>query len=160
MKKAFTIIELLIYMGLMAVFLVLMGEIFFSVLDLQLESKASSDVQQDGEYILTRLGYDVRRATAMTVPATIGQSGGTLVLTIGGTNYTYAVTGGDLQITGNGVTNNLTSFGSQITDFSVTRLGNPAGKANININFTLTSRDVTLRNTHETKSYQESLTLR
>jgi hypothetical protein len=160
MKKGFTIVELVIYMGLMATFLVIMGGIFFSILDLQLESKASSDVQQDGQFILSRLGYDIRRATAVTVPAVAGQTGTSLTLTIGGASFAYAVVGGDLQMTTGGVTSNLTSFGSEISNFSIMRLGNVGGLPSLKIGFTLSSRDTTLRQAKEIKSYEETLTLR
>lgn len=159
-KKGFTIIELTIYMGLMAILLVILGGIFFSILDLQLESQASSDVQQDGQYILARIGYDVRRATSVSVPAAAGQTGSSLTLVIGGANYTYAVSGTDLQLTAGAAVDNLTSYGSGISSFSISRLGNPGGKASLQIRFTLTSKTSTLRNTYETKDYEETLTLR
>lgn len=159
-RQGFTIVELIIYMGLVSVFLTMMGQVFFSILDLQLESKASSDVQQDGQYILARMGYDVRRATAVVTPGTAGQAGSILTLTIGGAAYTYSVNGGDIQLTTGGVTQNLTSFGAKIDNFWVTRLQNPGGKPSLNISFTLTSRDVNLQQRSEVKSYQQSLTLR
>jgi Tfp pilus assembly protein PilW len=159
-KKGFTIVELLIYMGLMSGFLVIMGNVFFSVLDLQLESKASSDVQQDGQFILSRLGYDLRRATAVSVPATAGETGNSLIMTIGGSNFAYSVNGGDLQLTAGGGSQNLTSFGSSIQDFSVTRLQNPGGLPSLKISFTLVSRDTNLQQRSEVKSYEETLTLR
>lgn len=159
-KAGFTIVELLLYMGLMAILLVVMGGIFFSVLDLQLESQGSSDVQQDGEFILARIGYDVRRASSVTVPASAGQTGNSLVLVIGGTSYTYAVSGTDLGLSVGGVTQFLTSYGSNISNFSVTRLGNPGGKASLDISFTLTSKTSTLNQIYQTKNYEEALTLR
>jgi len=159
-RQAFTIVELVIYMGLMSVFLVIMGSVFFSILDLQLESKASSDVQQDGQFILSRLGYDVRRATGVTAPASAGQTDSTLNLTIGGNSFVYAVSNGDLQLTVGGVSQNLTSFGSTISDFSVTRLQNTGGLPSLKIGFTLVSQDTNLKQESEIKSYEETLTLR
>jgi len=49
MKKAFTFIEILIYMGLVSVFLVVLANMFITLLDTQLETTGSSAVDQDGQ---------------------------------------------------------------------------------------------------------------
>ena len=145
-QKAFTLVELIIYMGIMAIFLTVLTSIFLSVLDVQLQSEATSAVQTDSRYILSRLVYDIHRASSITIPAASGQTANSLVLDVA----SFASVGENLQING---TDNLNSFATSLTNFSVTRLGNPSGKHTLTINFTLTDRS-------EIKDYQISVGLR
>ena len=69
MKRAFTIIELLIYMGLLAGLITILGTVLSQVIDVQLESQAISAVEQDGRFILARLNYDLHRVASVTTPA-------------------------------------------------------------------------------------------
>ena len=135
----FTIVELVIYSALLLVFLLVLTQIFFSVLDVQLESEATSAVTQDGRYIVLRLIYDVSRATAMTTPAALGQQTSNLVLTIGGTTYTYSVTGGILSLNDGTTTQRLNSVGTTISNPTFRRLGNVSGKNSVKFAFTVTS---------------------
>ena len=144
--KAFTLVEILIYMGIMAIFLTVLTNIFLTVLDVQLQSEATSNVQIDARYILSRLVYDIHRAGSISTPASAGQTANTLVTNVA----SYASASGNLQI--NGI-DNLNSFATNLTNFSVTRLGNPSGKHTLTINFTLIDQT-------ETKDYQISVGLR
>ena len=89
MKKAMTVIELLVFMGILSVFLVILTQIFQQSLDVQLESSASSSVNLTGNFLLHRLEYDIRRASAITTPGAAGQTTSTLSLVIGGVTHTY-----------------------------------------------------------------------
>ena len=62
MKKAFTLIELLIYMALVGLFLVVLTNMLATILETQAESTAASLVDIDGRYILARLAYDANTA--------------------------------------------------------------------------------------------------
>ena len=146
MKKAFTIVELIIYMGIMAVLLTVITSIFLSVLDVQLQSEATTSVQSDGRYILSRLVYDIHRAANITTPASAGQTATSLVTDVA----SYASVGDNLLING---TDNLNSYATKLANFSVTRLGNPSGSHTLTVSFTLTDQT-------ETKDYQISVGLR
>ena len=84
MKKAFTLIELLIFMGILAALLGILSQILASALAVQVESQTASSVHSDGRYLLSRLTYDVRRASNITSPASAGLTSPTLTLTISG----------------------------------------------------------------------------
>ena len=99
MRRAFTMVELLIYLALMSIFLVIFGQIFFSVLDTQLKSRAVSAVQQDELYLLSRFGHDIRRATAVTSPASAGEISSSLAITVNSVNHTYGASSGSLTLT-------------------------------------------------------------
>jgi len=130
MKRGFTIIEMLIYMGLLSIFLVVMSGMFISILDVHLESQAAAGVQQDGQYILLRLAYDMQRAGTFTV------SVDNKTLTSPGF-FTYSETGGNLT---NG-TDVLNGSQTAISNLKFVRLANSAAgsKATVQVSFTLKS---------------------
>ena len=142
MKKAFTLIELLIFMGILAALLGILSQILASALAVQVESQTASSVHSDGRYLLSRLTYDVRRASNITSPASAGLTSPTLTLTISGSPYIYALSGTDLQLTTPSSTDNLNSFATQVSAFSVSRLGNSNGEPTITVSFTVTDRSV------------------
>lgn len=137
-QKGFTLVEIILYMALLSIFLIVLTDIFVSILDVRRESEATSAVEQDGRYILNRFMYDIPRASSVTTPASLGGSGSTLAIVIGGTNYTYSLSGGNLQLN-DGTINNLNSSGTSLSDISFQRIGNSGGKDTIKIQFTLTS---------------------
>ncbi len=160
MKRAFTLIEMLIYMGIMSAFIVVLTNIFVSVLDVQLQSQAVSSVEQDGRFILSRLSHDIRRAQSITTPASAGSSAQSLVLVIGGSTYTYSDSSGSLTLNSPLGLGSLTSFDTTVSGFTVTRIGNTSGKHSLQINFTLTSVTVSNADRPEIKSFQTTVGLR
>jgi hypothetical protein len=147
-------------MGLLASFMMVLGSLLFSILDVKLESVGSSDVDLDGQFLLARMSYDIRRASAVTVPASLGASASGLTLTISGVSYAYTSTSGNLNLTVSGDTQRLNSPGTSVSTFSVTRLGNPSGKASLEVTFSLTSNTVSLHQVAQTRTYQTAIDLR
>ena len=131
-----TLIEMIIYMGLLSILLVILTNMFASILDVRTESEATSSVQQDGRFLLSRLSYDINRATSISAPLNLGDTSGNLSMTIGATTYTYSLVGGNLQLG----TDNLNSSESSVSNLSFRKVGNSGGKDNIKIHFTLTSK--------------------
>jgi hypothetical protein len=160
MRKAFTFIEMLIYMGLVSVFFIVLSGMFGAILDLQLESRASSAVDQDAQYLLARINYDMRRASRLLTPASPGEISQSLSLNIGGSTYTYAVVGQKLQLTVSGVSHVLNSFDTQTTDFTVTRIGYDSSTPSARISLGLESVTVSLTQQPQTRSYLTTVSLR
>lgn len=133
-----TFVELLIVMALLGIFLVVLTTIFTTTLDVQSESESYSATVSDGRFIMARLNYDIARATAVTTPASLGSSAASLVMTVGGSTYTYALSGNNLQLTDSVGTANLNSA-TQVSSLTFQRLGNSGGKDTIRYSFTLTS---------------------
>ncbi len=158
-KKGLSIVELIIYMGLLSILLVVLTDVFVSIIDVRKESEAVSAVEQDGNYILARLFYDVSRASSISTPASLGASTSSLLITIGGVNYTYSLNGSNLQLVNNNGTDVLNSINTTVSSPTFLRIGNSGGKNTIQISFTVSS--VTQRNHGpETKTYQTSVGLR
>lgn len=135
----FTFVELLLYMGILALLLLVQTQIFTSVLGVRLESEANSEVAQDARYIMARLIYDINRAENITQPATPSDQTDSLGLIINGELHTYSQSGENLLLTNNLETNNLNSYGSRISNLSFKRLGNQNGKNTVTVLLTLTS---------------------
>jgi type II secretory pathway pseudopilin PulG len=134
-----TLIEVLVVMGMLSAMLVVLATVFTSAADTQLQSKSYSATLSNGQFIMARLNYDIARASAVTTPASLGDSGATLTLVIGGNNYTYDVSGGDLRLTDNTGTDNLNGNDATISGLNFQELGNSGGKPTILYSFTVTS---------------------
>lgn len=142
-QKGFTLIEQLIYMGLLSIFLITLTEMFVSILNVRKESEAVSAVEQDGRFILARLAYDLNRADSITTPAAAGATGNTLVIVIGGVSYTYSLNGTNIQIASTVATEKINSTGTTVSNLTFQRIGN-GNKDTIKTQFTING--VTQRN--------------
>jgi len=158
--KGFTLIELLIYIGLLSIFLVVLSQIFGSVLDAQLESQSTSAVHRDGRFILSKLTYDVHRANSIVLPASLGASSTSLQLDISGIN-TYSLNNGNLELTNSLGTNNLNSADTTVSNLNFTRIGNSVANAKntVRITYTITSKIVRPKGL-ETKDFQTTIGIR
>lgn len=136
-QKGVTFIEMLIYMGLLAILLVILTEMFVSILDLRLDAQTTSGVDHDGKFIMTRLAYDINRAESITTPTVSGESSNTLEIIIGGVTNTYSVSGSILELSNGLGTSGLNGSTTTISDLSFLRLGN-----SIKYSFTVTSEAI------------------
>lgn len=158
-KKGFTLVELIIYMGLLTVLILVFTQIFTSILDNQSSSQSTSRVAEDGRYIYSRFIYDVNRAQSISIPAALGSSSANLVLTINSAQYTYSTNSGNLTVTDPTGTYALNGFGTTISNVNFQRIGNAGGKHTIQMNFTVTS-NMGLHGAFENKSFQTTAGLR
>jgi len=160
-QKGVTLIELILYMAILAVLLTILTSVFVSALDVQSESESSSSVEQDGNYLLARLAYDIHRAQSINIPAANGVTANNFQIVIGGVNYTYSVDeNNNLILTNDSGVNNLNNYGTSISAFSVSRLGNAGGAEDaLRITFTVTSRAKRISG-FEAKNFQTNLSLR
>src|SRR3989344_9090196 len=72
--RGVTLIELLLYMGLLALFLLVLTDIFVAITSVRTETETTSAVEQDGRFIISRLAYDVSRADSISIPPQLGQT--------------------------------------------------------------------------------------
>ncbi len=159
-QRGFTLVEMLLYMGIFSILMIVLMQIFISAIDTQLTSKATSSVDQDGAYILSRLSYDISRAQAVIAPSSYGSGSNNLTIQIGGSDYTYSLDSNDnLIVTNTYGTNQLNSVDTTLNNLTFTRIGNPAGKDTIQMSFQLKS--TTQRNTgYELRNFTTTVSLR
>ena len=152
-EKGLTLIETVIYMGLLSILLVVLTDMLVSILDLRLETQAVSAVDQDGKFIIQRLNYDVSRSDSITTPANPGDTSSTLVLDIDGESYTYSISGNQLDLTNNSGTQSLSGSESIISDLEFRKLGPAAKRTVVQTEFTVTS-DAELNKGTEVRNFR------
>ncbi len=158
-KRSYTLIELLMFMGLFSILLVVFTQVLTSILDVRTESESISSVEQDGNFLLNRFTYDIPRATSINQPAAVGLTSDTLNIIIDGIAYIYSLNGGNLELNVNSGVNQLNSVNTSISNLSFIRIGNDDGKDTLRISYTVTSRIERISGL-ESKSYQTTVGLR
>jgi type II secretory pathway pseudopilin PulG len=138
-KKGATLIELLLYMGLMAIFLTVISQIFITSLSNQLEAESISSLEQDGRFILARFGYDIGRASSVVTPSSPGEAKTMLKLLIDSDEYVYSLSGNNLVLTNALGADQLNSVNTTVSNLQIVTLGNTGGKFSIRVSFKLTS---------------------
>lgn len=132
-EKAFTLVELLIYMALFIGFLMILSALFISILDTQLNSSTSSQIDQDSWYLINRLQYDVYRADNIELPAANGEESDVLVLDVDGSSITYLINNDKLSIIENSQIRPLVNPETSVLNLNFKKLGNDDGTSTITI---------------------------
>lgn len=159
LNRGFTLVELLIAMVLFSIFILVLTDIFSSVLNVKKESESTSYIDQDAQYIISRLFYDIPLASAVAVPSSLGATSSTLQVTISGATYTYSSSSGNLVLTTASGANALNSFNTALNSLSFLRLGKGSGKDTVQVQFTLISK-LRQASGYESKSYQTTIGIR
>lgn len=134
-----TLIELLIVLALFPIVLVALGWVFAAVTEGQLRSIAQSSVDQEQQFILSKLSSDVARAEALLVPAAPGASGNVLQMELPDGPVQYSLSGSTLM-RADAISNvPVSSTRVLVDDFSVTRLGSPSGFPSARVTMSLSS---------------------
>jgi len=139
-NKGFTLVELLLYMGIFSIFLLITLQMFSSIFEIQLESEATSSAGTDGKFIVQRFTYDVTRASSISDPTIDGASTNSLTLVVNGQNLIYRLNSGDLILENEttGTVDQLNSSESTVSNLSFIKLDG-GDKDTVQISFTLTS---------------------
>jgi type II secretory pathway pseudopilin PulG len=157
--SGFTLVELLMYMGLLSILLVALTTIFVAIIDTQLNAQATSYVAQDGRYIYSRLIADIHKASSVQSPQNLGDTTNSLQMTISSASASYSLADGNLILTDTTGSHVMNSFGTTISDLSFTRIGNVNGKHTFRINFTVSGNRVA-DSSPEVKDFQTTAGLR
>ncbi len=140
-RSGFTLVELLLYMGLFSALMMVILEIFITTLEVESRAWSDSVVSQDGQYILARLTYDIRRADQILEPVDFGSPAQTLRLDVDGAEVSYQLTGEELTITDSTGTYQLHSPATNIANLSFTKLGDAQELITVETDFEIKSPD-------------------
>lgn len=158
-NAGFTLLELLLSMGILMILIAILTTVFGQILDVQLESKSVSSVDQNGRYIMARFTHDMQSAQTIVVPAAPGEQSDTLQIRVNSINYTYSASqSGDLVLINNNGTDVLNNSSASISALTFTRIGNGDTNDTIRVGFTVTSKTQQSRGADQ-KSFQTTLGL-
>ncbi len=157
-NRGFTLVELLIYIGLLGMFLVVLLDIFVMTLNTKLESESSSALAQDSRYVLSKLNYEIMNADSIEIPAS-GTTGTTLRIVNSGTAKTFASSSGSLVLTAGGQTLSLTGLDTNLIGLSFQNTSAVGGKPTIKFSFTLES-NINVNNDNDSQTISSSVSVR
>ncbi len=143
-QLGFTLVELLLFMGLFTGFLTVLSALFVSTLDTQAESVASANLDQNSWYLLSRFQYDFGQASSVVFPVNNGDVDTILTLDQSGTPVSFSLASGQLIITRGGVSSALTSDGITVSNLSFQRLGSDDGAVTVTVHMELTDAEKSL----------------
>lgn len=142
--KGFTLIEILLYLGILTIVSVSVLQIFTSILDNKSETEMASDVFIDGRYIIDKLRYDSLRANKIVSPSNLAQSTASAQFKIGSIDYTYSLQDGNLILKNFSTLSEdqLNSVNTTVSDLSFLKRSDTSGKTTdtLTITFSLTSK--------------------
>jgi hypothetical protein len=157
-RAGYTLVELIIYFALVSLLFIQLTSLFLAVLDTKKDIHAVSGVERDGQFIYSRLVYDITRAQQIIEPAALGATSTRLRLSIDGVEYTYEVVNSNLTLTRNGQSIPLHTK-TVASELSAIRLGNVGGKHTVQLKFRITSPIIENRG-QETQLYQTAVGIR
>lgn len=118
-QKGLTLVELLIYFGLFSILLVVINSIFISTLQVQTQQSSRSALQQEAEYVLAKLHYDLYNADSITMPANSGDVSEILTIEQDGESKTYWIDNQRLLLDDNSSSHSVTSGRIRVNSFTV-----------------------------------------
>lgn len=143
--KGVTVVELLVYLGLLGIFLVILLDVFTTTINFKLKSESTSALNMDSRYILSKLSYDIYNADSFTVP-----SNTQLNLVKSGVTSTYTISSGNLVLNGT----RLNSSDTSLDSVSFTKIGDT-----VKTSFTLRSQ-IEVKGQTETLNVDTTLGIR
>lgn len=144
LSRGVSLLELLIYIALLSVILLVISSAFISISKTGGSVDARTEVNSNARFASNKMIQDIKSASAVSVPTTVGATGSTLEITVSGDTILYDVSGGQLRRKVNAgtpepITSNLITVSAPV----FTRLENyntvfQATTTTININMTIT----------------------
>jgi prepilin-type N-terminal cleavage/methylation domain-containing protein len=136
MRRGFTLVELLVYIGISAIILIALANFFGLLFFAQANDRINADVQEEGSAAMEMMTQTIRNASAITSPAT-GTTATSLSLA-GTTSTIFNVSSGILEVTeASGAPVPLTSARLFMSGVSFSNLSATGTPGVVRIQFTL-----------------------
>ncbi|MBT4277762.1 hypothetical protein HOD96_03410 [Candidatus Falkowbacteria bacterium] len=140
-SNAFTLIELILYIGIASILLVTISSFLFILLESRVKNQTIAEVEQQGIQAMQIITQTIRDAEGVNSP-TQGTSGSTLsldVITAGNDPTVFDLSSNTLQITeGSGGAVSITNSRIIVSDLTFRNLSYSNAQGAIKIEFTLT----------------------
>lgn len=158
-SSGFTLVEMILSLGILSILIGVLSGIFGSIIDTQLSSKALSSVDQDGRYIIAKLNYNMLNSSSIVSPAVPGSStSAVLKNSADSVDYTYSLNNGNLLVSSTAGSVSLNSIDTTISDLTFKRVGLGDMNDTLQINFTVNSKTV-LRGQPNKQTFQTTFGL-
>ena len=161
-KKGFTLIETLIYIGIIGIIVTALTSFTISIGNSRNKTYVVQEVHANARFALNLIGGKIREADIITSPAS-GNSTGTIVLKMQGANpdITFNVNDGILQmIEGADSPISMTAGRVNIDSITFTNLGRVGERENIHIKMTISYRNNESTIFNYSNTYQTSISIR
>lgn len=136
-SKGFTLIDFLIYIGILSFLLVGLGGIAWNIIEGGERSEASEEITYNAFFALDKIGQKIRESNSVTTPI-VGGSGDSLVLDMPSADITFAVSNNILQMTEVGSTAvDLITDKIEVTNLEFKNTTQPGGPETVTINLTI-----------------------
>ncbi len=134
-----TLIELLIVMAILPMLLILVSQMFGIFLDGQERAIAQAAINQEQQYLLEKIAYDIEQSSAILLPAADAATSSAFRLQQGAATVEYIPSGVTLLRSSAAGLAPVSSKRVLLSSFSVRHIGNGAGKDSVTIGFSLSS---------------------
>jgi len=160
-SKGFTLIELILYVGIVGVVLLVVSIFFMTLLTSRIKNETVSEVELQGTQVVQMITQNIRNAEAVSVPAK-GETSSSLVITKEDENIAFSLDDGVIYTQeGSGNLINLTNNRVLVSSLLFENTGKENAPDSIRINFILSHVNHTGRNEYSfTKSFLGSASLR
>lgn len=160
----FSLIEVLIYISVIAVVTTAISGVFLSIANGQARADAAAEINSNIRFVTDKINQDISAASAITQPASAGQTLSTLALTIGASSISYCVVNSQLHRSSSGICDAgselLTSQAVKVNNLSFTRLENTNSvlqKTTVSLQTTITIGSSGISQNSATKQITSSL---
>lgn len=163
-KRAFTLVEVLLYMSIVSVLILIMSAFLFLLLQGKTKFSIISEVNDQGLRATQTIAQTIREANSITLPAQ-GANGQvlTLAMTDGAKDPTVIDSGGtNLQIKeGLGATTPITNSRVVVSNLSFTNVSRPNSPGTVMVQFTISADNQSGRNEYDfSQDFYVSVSLR
>jgi len=154
----YSLIELLVYLGLLGFLLLFSGRLFFETKSLKAEAEVFSILQRNARFVFEEMTQTIRAAVEVTTPLP-GETNNTLVLNNGQIKYQLNGTGA-LQKEENGEIFRITTSEVTVQEVSFEHLANTGQTATIRIKIKLVANYLLEGERGSSAEYQTTISLR
>lgn len=163
-KGGFTLIEMLLYVGLASIILLVTSVFLGMLLESRIKNQTVAEVEGQGIQVMQAVAQTVRNAEAINSP-TAGNSANSLsldVVNVANDPTVFSLSGGQVEIKeGANTAINLTNSRVMVSDLNFENLSRTGTPGNIQISFTITHVNPEGKNTYSySKSFISSASLR
>lgn len=97
LRAAFTLMELLVYVAVLAIITTFVTSAFFSINQGRARVEAATEVNSNLRFAIEKMSQEIKSASTVSMPATAGATSTSIQLTVGGTALTYCMPDGHIR---------------------------------------------------------------